>query len=129
PMPHRFGDVFNPPGLTNFLGCVQVDFDPTGIRSLNFPPFACSDVNTANLYLDGRYFPATGAAVTHTWYPDRVEREAEVDGLLVRSVTALAVGRMAALVSVEIQNRSGAERALDVRLGLRASVTKAVRRW
>jgi hypothetical protein len=129
PMTHRFGDLFNPPGLTNFLGCVQVDFDPVGVRSLNFPPFACSDVNTASLYLDGRFFPATGAAVTHVWYPDRVERTAEVDGLFLKTVTALALGRMAVVVEVEVENRGGAERTVDLMLGLRASVTKAVERW
>ena len=52
PMPHRFGDLYAPPGLTNFLGCVQSDVDPLAIRSLNFPPFACSDTITARLYLN-----------------------------------------------------------------------------
>ena len=41
---HRFGDVFNPPALTNFRGSVQAAVDITGIRSLNFPPFGCSDL-------------------------------------------------------------------------------------
>ena len=36
---HKHGDIFNLPGLTNFIGTVQSDFDITGIRSLNFPPF------------------------------------------------------------------------------------------
>ena len=31
PMVHRFGDLFNPPGLTNFMGCVQTDVDPVAI--------------------------------------------------------------------------------------------------
>lgn len=129
PMTHRFGDLFNPPGLTNFLGCVQVDFDPVGVRSLNFPPFACSDVNTASLYIDGRFFPATGAAVTHVWSPDRVEREAEVNGLSIKTVTALALGRMAVVVEVAVENRGGADRTVELSLGLRASVTKATERW
>ncbi len=129
PMTHRFGDLFNPPGLTNFLGCVQVDLDPTGVRSLNFPPYACSDVNTASLYLDGRFFPATGAAVTHTWTPDRVVREADVDGLRLTTVTALALGRMAVVVQIAVENRSGAARTVELGLGLRASVTKAAERW
>ena len=32
-MTHRFGDLFNPPGLTNFLGCVQSDVDPVAIET------------------------------------------------------------------------------------------------
>jgi hypothetical protein len=128
-MQHRYGDLFALPGLTNFLGCVQMDLDVTGIRSLNFPPFATSDVNTGNLYLDGRYFPSLGAPVTFTWYPDRVVREAEHDGLVLRSTTALALGRMAALVALEVENRSGSEREVALRLGVQGSVTQARRPW
>src|SRR6266545_7351071 len=39
-MPHRFGDLFNPPGLTNQWGCAQAAMDVTGMRSIAFPPFA-----------------------------------------------------------------------------------------
>ena len=46
---HKTGDIFNPPGLTNFWGCVQADIDLTGIRSLNFPPFGCSDIITSRI--------------------------------------------------------------------------------
>ncbi len=129
PMPHRYGDLYALPGLTNFLGCVQVDLDLTGIRSLNFPPFATSDVNTANLYLDGRLFNAWGATLTFTWYPDRVVREAEHDGLYLRSTTALALGRMAAVIELEVENRSGSEREVALRLGVQGSVTQAKRPW
>ena len=129
PMPHRYGDLYALPGLTNFLGCVQVDLDVTGIRSLNFPPFATSDVNTANLYLDGRLFNALGAEITFTWSPDRVVREAEHDGLALRSTTALALGRMAAIVVLEVENRSGSEREVSLRLGVQGSVTQANRPW
>jgi hypothetical protein len=128
-MTHRFGDVFNPPGLTNFIGCVQVDVDPVAIRSLNFPPFACSDTVTAALYVNGKIFAAHGAPVTITWFPDRVERVAEVDGLLIRSTTVLPMGKLAALVHVEVENRSGQEREVVLKLGLRANVTKQVRVW
>jgi hypothetical protein len=129
PMPHRYGDLYALPGLTNFLGCVQMDLDVTGIRSLNFPPFATSDVNTANLYLDGRLFTALGAEITFTWYPDRVVRAAEHDGLALRSITALALGRMAVIVRLDVENRSGAEREVALRLGVQGSVTQARQAW
>src|SRR6476659_5634261 len=48
-MPHRFGDLFNPPGLTNQWGCAQAAMDVTGIRSVSFPPFAQGEMNTAAL--------------------------------------------------------------------------------
>ena len=130
PMPHRFGDLFNPPGLTNFLGCVQSDgADPVAIRSLNFPPFACSDTVTATLYLNGRIFQSLGAAVVTTWLPDRIERTAEHDGLALRSVTALPFGRMAAVVRLEVENRAAQARDVTLKLGLRGGVTQSVAPW
>lgn len=128
PMTHRFGDLFNPPGLTNFLGCVQVDLDLVGIRSLNFPPYACSDTVTAGLYVNGRYFQSTGRPITFTWFPDRIEREAEFDGLQFKSTTVLAVGRMAAIVRLQVENR-GPKRDVSIKLGLRGGVTCSVSAW
>lgn len=129
PMTHRFGDLFCPPGLTNFLGCVQTDLDPVAIRSLNFPPFACSDTVTGTLFLNGKIFAATGSPVTTTWYPDRVERVAEFDGLRVSSTTVLAVKRMAAIVRIRIENLTTEPRDVTMKLGLRGGVTKSVSVW
>src|SRR4051812_41271136 len=129
PMVHRFGDLFNPPGLTNFLGCAQVDLDLVAVRSLNFPPFACSDTVTASLFLDGKFFQASGAPITFTWYPDRIEREAQHDGLLIRTTTALAWQKMAAIVQVRIENRSARTRQLQLKLGLKGNVTRSVSAW
>ncbi|MEM9996452.1 MAG: hypothetical protein AAF809_02030 [Bacteroidota bacterium] len=137
PLTKRYGDLFAAPGLTNFLGCVQVGLDLTGLHSLNFPPFGTADVPTASLYLDPgsgpgqapRLFHAHGAPITFRWWPDRIVREAEVSGLHLRSTTALARGRMAAVMTLEVENRSGSEREVTLRLGVQGSVTQARRRW
>lgn len=129
PLVHRFGELFNPPGLTNFLGCVQSDVDVVGIRSLNFPPFSNSDSVTAGLYVDGRYFPSTGAPITYVWRPDRIERSAEFRGFRLSSTTVLPVGRMAALVVLEVENVSGADRDLHLRLSLKSTLTRSVDSW
>lgn len=129
PMVHRFGDLFNPPGLTNFLGCVQTDIDIFGIRSLNFPPFACSDTTTAGLYVNGKYFPSTGTPITFRWLPDRIERTAEYDGLKMSTILVLPAGRMAAVAQMRIENRSGTKRQIVLKLRLRGGVTKAKRPW
>ncbi|MDQ1443992.1 MAG: hypothetical protein QOI20_456 [Acidimicrobiaceae bacterium] len=126
---HRFNDTFNPPGLTNFLGCVQADVDLTGISCLNFPPFSCGDRVTAGLYLEGRYFPSTGARISFTWYPDRIVREAEYRGLRLRSTTAMPFGRMAVVIHLEIENTDGRPREVQLRLGVQGGVVKAVRPW
>ncbi|MCS7034041.1 MAG: hypothetical protein NZ561_08610, partial [Phycisphaerae bacterium] len=130
PMTHRFGDLFNPPGLTNFLGCVQSEgHDPVAIRSFAFPPFGMGDTVTAGLFLNGRFFPAWGAPVTTTWWPDRIERRAEVDGLQLHSTTVLAVGRMAAVVRLLVTNQSGQPREVSLKLGVRGGITRAQRAW
>lgn len=129
PMTHRFGDLFNPPGLTNFRGCVQADVDPVAIRSFSFPPFAMGDAVTAGLFIDGKFFPAHGQAVTFQWWPDRIERTSEVNGLRLHSTTVLAVGRMAAVVRLRVENRSGAARNVKLKLGLRGGITKSVTPW
>ncbi|MGH2812341.1 MAG: hypothetical protein ACRDI1_06470 [Actinomycetota bacterium] len=128
-MTHRPSDLFNPPALTNFLGCVQADVDPVGIRNLNFPPFACSNVASGLLYVDGRIFAATGQPVTLLWRPDRIERTASAEGLEIRSTTVLVWGEQAAVVTIEIRNSSGTHRSFEIGLGLTGSVTRQDEPW
>ncbi len=129
PLIHKFGDMFNLPGLTNFLGCVQADLDMTGIGSLNFPPFATSETVTGCLYVNGRFFKATAAPITFTWYPDRIVREAEYEGVRFQSITILAVGRMAAAVRLTVGNMSGESRHLALKFGIRGSVIRSNDAW
>lgn len=129
PLTHRPADLFNPPGLTNFLGCVQSDLDVTGIRAISFPPFGTSDIATAGLYLDGEYFPAGGEPVTYTWYPDRIERESAYRGLRLRTTLALAAGRQAAVMRIRAFNETGAERRVHLRLRLRGGITQTRDGW
>ncbi|KAF5437876.1 hypothetical protein C5S35_01885, partial [Candidatus Methanophagaceae archaeon] len=90
-MVHKFADFFNPPGLTNFFGVVHTEIDLTAISSLSFPPFSCASHRTAGLYIDGRYFPSTGKPISFIWYPDRIERSAEYNGLYLKSTTFMPV--------------------------------------
>ena len=126
---HKHGDIFNQPGLTNFIGCVQSDFDITGIRSLNFPPFGCSDIITAGLYINEIYFPATGTKIKYTWIADRIERETEYEGLKFHSITILPMGKMACVVRLAVTNISGAKKNVNLKYGFTGSVTKAVKSW
>lgn len=126
---HRFGDLWNPPGLTNFLGCAQADLDPVAVRSISFPPLATGDLATGVLFLDDRLFTALGVPLSTTWQPDRVERTAWWDGLSVSTTTVVPVGRTAVLVRLSISNWTGEGRALPVRLALRSAVTKHLSRW
>lgn len=126
PLPVRFGDHFNPPGLTNFLGAVQADVDLSGLRNLNFPPLFTSNTVSAKLFIDGEHFAGTGTTITYRWRPDRVVRTAEYEGLRLVSETALAVGETAVVQRLTVENQSGVERDVDVRLRIAGWVTRFV---
>src|SRR3954471_5591216 len=114
-MPHRFGDLFNPPGLTNQWGCAQAAMDVSAVRSIAFPPFAQGEMNTAALgsggelltgvlYVDGEYFAATKEIVEFTWQPDRVERRAHYKGLELSSVMIVPFNQMSVAVKLTVGN-------------------------
>lgn len=126
---HNFGDCFNPPGLTNFLGCVQVTTDLTCLRCLNFPPFATADTPTASFILDDFHFPAHGRPVTITWYPDRIVRESVYQDLHLTSTVALAVGKMAAVMKITIENRSTTHRHVTAGVRVQGGITKSLKPW
>ncbi len=135
---YRYGELFNPPALTNFLGSVQAGIDVTGIRSLNFPPFGTSDAfpplswadsQTGSLFFNDRFFTALGVPLVYRWRPDRIEREADVDDWQLRSTTVLAVGRRACLVRLEVRNLRSTPRTLRLRFGVKATVTSNQSRW
>lgn len=129
PLVHGPADLFNPPALTNFLGVVQVAVDPVALWNLKFPPLACGELVSGQLYLDGWLFAASGEPVTFRWFPDRVERSATWRGLEVTSTTVLAWGATAAAVRFTIRNVSGEERRVPVGLGLQGSVARSVDGW
>lgn len=128
-LPHRFGDHFNPPGLTNFLGCVQADLDPVALRCLSFPPLSTADTVTGALFVDGRWFASLGVPVSYQWRPDRIVREAQWDAWSMRTTTVLPFGDTAVVVQIEVENQSGAARTLPLRFVLRGGVTNRPGPW
>jgi hypothetical protein len=129
PLVHRYDDLFNPPGLTNFLGCAQVDHDVLALRSVNFPPYSQSDTVTGQLYVDGRLARSFGAPVTVTWRPDRVVRETVLDELELRTVTACPPGTRGVVVDLRVRNRGTAARTVRLGLALDSTVTRSARPW
>jgi hypothetical protein len=53
----------------------------------------------------------------------------DCDGLRLTTTTVLPVGKMAAIVLLKIENRSGQKRNIRLKLRLRGGVTKAVKPW
>ena len=139
-MPHSFGDLFNPPGLTNQWGCAQAALDVTGVRSVAFPPFAQGEMNTAALasggelltgvlYVDGEYFAATKTTIDFVWQPDRVERRAQYRGLELASVMILPFKQMSVAFSLTVENKQKIPRRTEIKLALNGGVTKSVAPW
>ena len=139
-MPHRFGDLFNPPGLTNQWGCVQAAMDVTGVRSVAFPPFAQGEMNTAALgsggelltgvlYVDGEYFAATKTTIDFVWQPDRIERRAQYRGLELSSVMIVPFKQMSVAVSLTVENKQKTSRQTEIKFALNGGVTKSVSPW
>jgi hypothetical protein len=139
-MTHRFGDLFNPPGLTNQRGCAQAALDVTGVRSVSFPPFAQGELNTAALnatgelltgvlYIDGEYFAAKKMPIDFVWQPDRIERRARLQDLELSSVMVVPFEQMAVIVSLAIENRGNTRRRTEIKLALNGGVTRSVQPW
>lgn len=138
-MPHRFGDLFNPPALTNFLGCAQAALDVTAIRSVSFPPFAQGEISIADLsgrgdltgvlFLDGEYFISKREMIEFVWRPDRIERRSISRGLALSSVMILARDRPAAAVKLRVENTTRAHRNVEIKLVIQGGVTKSVKPW
>ena len=139
-MTHKFGDLFNPPGLTNQWGCAQAAMDIAAVRSIAFPPFAQGEMNVAPLgaggelltgvlYVDGEYFAATKTPIEFVWRPDRIERRSTYKGLELSSVTIVPFETMTAAVKLTVKNFSGARRRTEIKLAINGGATKSVAPW
>jgi hypothetical protein len=125
----RFDDMFNLPGLTNFLGAAQVDHDLCAIRSVNYPPLSSGDTISGQLFIEGRLFRSLGEPVTMVWRPDRVVRSAELGELALESTTACPPDATAVLVDLVITNRGERERVLRIGWTLASAVTQSPTAW
>jgi hypothetical protein len=129
PLVHRPSDLFNPPALTNFAGCVQAAVDPVALWNLNFPPLACGEVASGQLFVDGRLFAASGEPVTFRWFPDRIERAAAWRGLEIETTTVLAWRATAAVVRIRVRNASGQQRRTHLALGIQGGISRVTDPW
>ncbi|HEY9408744.1 MAG TPA: hypothetical protein VIP77_04100 [Jiangellaceae bacterium] len=125
----RFDDMVNPPGLTNFLGVAQVDHDVVGVRSVNFAPVSQGDTITALLSVDRRLFRSYGEPVSLRWRPDRVDRDAVVDGWLIESVTVTPPGVRGVAIDIRVTNETGHEREVRLGLAIASGVTQSPKPW
>ena len=129
PLVHHFEDMFNPPGLTNFLGAAQVDHDLVAIRSVSYPPLSGGDTISGSLFLDGRLFRSLGTEVTVCWRPDRVLRSSRAGEIEIETVTVSPPGETAVVVDIRVRNLSGTARTVRLGLALTSTVTLVRDPW
>jgi hypothetical protein len=129
PITHHYDDMIAPAGLTNMLGTVRVDHDPTAISAVQFPPISQGLTQTGALFLDGRLFASLGAPVTHEWRPDRVVRRATVDGLEIETTTVCVPGRTVVAIDITVRNTGRADRDVSLALSAAARVTRSREAW
>ena len=96
---HWFSDEWSRPGLTNFLGSVQCDADPTALRHPIFPPVSSAEEWTGFLTINGTFLPSSGVEVDVRWCPWQVRRTAIVGVWKIESVLAMVQRRLATSTS------------------------------
>lgn len=116
PMTHGAEDVFAPPMVTNWWAEAQACNDPVAYRFFSAPPLVTAEGMQAELYLwlphlDQIVPVRTLAPITHVWYPDRVVRTLEYDGLRFASLMTLAARRDVLLIELTIRNTAPTARS------------------
>jgi hypothetical protein len=111
-------------GIINSILTTNITFrDVLSFRGLYAPPYASSD-----FALEGRVGGEIVATGRYIWYPFAAERQGEVAGTRIASVTTLCPGRRAALLSITFENRTAESKALPLQFTVRGGLDY-VREW
>jgi hypothetical protein len=111
---HRTGELFNPPGLTNFHGCLQAAPDILAIQHLTFAPYSTGESWLGTLTLNECCLHTAGQPIEFRWRPDRIERWMHSSGFDLRSTTVMGVRAQTATVGLHLTNTT--DRPLPARL-------------
>lgn len=125
----RSGELFNPPSLTNFWGCVQSAFDVVAVQHVTFAPYSCGESTHGVLALNDVAVRAAGVPIEFIWRPDRIERRATVDGFALSSITVMDVRAQTVAVELRVHNPATTPRVARLRLLTGEGVVRADRGW
>ena len=134
---NRFRDLYSTPATQNEWGSVTAAKSVTGISALSFPPYACCGIPettwspgylaTCELYLNGELLSvssASGGETSYVWYPHRMVRQAQAEGLSIVTTTFMPSKQRALLQSVVVKNLSSRRKMFTLGFDLRAAVTR-----
>src|SRR5437667_7057646 len=139
---HRLRDLYSSPTAQNEYGYVQAAKSVSGITALSLPPFGCCGVPdtpwspgfllSCELFVNGRIllsYPDGGDEIAFTWYPHRIVRETQADGLKFSTETFMPAKRRAAAEVIRITNVDSAARMVSLGFDMRAAVAKKTTSW
>ena len=115
---YRNGDLFNPPALTNFLGCLQAAPDIVAVQHLTFAPYSCGESWLGALTLNDCRLHTRSEVIEFEWRPDRIRRWTQHEGFQLESTTVMGVGQQSVTVALRITNT--AEETCPARLKILA---------
>jgi hypothetical protein len=113
---YRNGDLFNPPALTNFLGCLQAAPDILAVQHLTFAPYSLGESWLGALELNDRRLHTTAAPIEFQWRPDRITRWTRHDDFALESICVMGVRRQTVTVALRVTNEAPRARPLRLRI-------------
>lgn len=125
----RTGELFNPPGLTNFHGCLQAAPDILAVQHVTFAPFSLGEAWLGTLMLNDCALHTAGLAVDYRWRPDRIERGLRAGDLVLESHTVMGVREQTVTVVLRITNTAATALPARLRLLTGEGVIHAASGW
>lgn len=139
---HSFRELYAQPAAMNEWGYVKAAKSVTGVTGLSFPPFGCCGIpetawspgylTTCELFLNGEMLnitAANGGEISYVWYPHRIVRTAQAQGLSFTATTFLPSKQRALLQSIVVKNLSGRAKSITLGFDLRAAVIRKTDAW
>ena len=147
---HKLRDFYSSPTTQNEFGYAQATKSVSGIAAISFPPYSCCGVpigdtpyyswtslledplHTCEIYLNGRLlesYPEGGDEMAYRWYPHKIVRETQTQGLRFTTETFMPAKRRAVAQSIRVRNVTGESRKFTLAFNMRAAVAKITTPW
>lgn len=111
---HSLADNWSRPGLTNFLGSVQLEAEATAFVHPVFHPVSGAEERTCFLSIGGKLLAASGIKTEMRWMPYRVDRNTLFEGWQIETKTAMIWGQPGLVQRIRIRNTHHRARRLDL---------------
>lgn len=125
----RTGELFNPPALTNFHGCLQAAPDLLAVQHVTFAPFSLGESWLATLTFNDCPLHTSGLPIDYVWRPDRIERRMRAGDFILESHTVMGVREQTVSLRLRITNTAAESRPARLRILAGEGVIHASTGW